>query len=135
MIGRLDKMRSYLAFSLVVSSLILSAVAVAQDQAGDYTPPSYPANSGQPDYAQSGWKVVAKHLNCRKLPGVSQPIVGVFHQGNAITAATSIGSRDNLPTTAFIKSDAQGKPWMKIKEFKGCFVRANRAYITPDKSR
>jgi hypothetical protein len=126
-------MRDCLSLPLVALSLTLSTVAVAQDQSGDYTTQSFPSSSGNPEYAQSAWKVVANHLNCRKRPGTGQTIVGVFHQGNRITAETSVGSRDNLPTESFIKSDAQGKPWMKVKEFNGCFVRANRVYIAPDK--
>lgn len=93
---------------------------------------NYPADPENDNYAQRYWQVVVKQLNCRRSPGTQQPIVGVFQRGDRITAVTSRGSQDNLPNDAFLKLDAQGKTWLYVSEFQGCFVRANRALIAPE---
>ena len=121
----------FATLGLISFFLSLAPIAQATDLNGNYTPADF--NTGT-DYALSTWKVVAPQLNCRQRPGTTEPVVHTFNQDDPLSAVTSQGSRDNLPDSSYLQTDAQGKPWIRVHapiDSGECFVRANRSYVAP----
>jgi hypothetical protein len=122
-----------IALGVLSFSLIFTTVAQAVDSNGNYTTADFfpPDNPNEP-YALSTWTVISANLNCRKRPGITQPILRTFKKNDPLVTIVSEGSHDNQ---GFLKMDGQGKSWMKVSLTSTstgiCFVRANRIYISP----
>jgi hypothetical protein len=120
--------------ALSASSLALAAPPLPQpDRQGDYYSNEAPVKGQAPPPLMAGslWQVVALQLNCRRDPGLNQPIVRQFIQGDWLQAEVYRGGSDEVLLNAL---DGTGKPWMPVrgKTWRDrCFVRANHRFIQP----
>lgn len=133
---------------LTVSALTLMAVTIAHstcaqppalpqpDRDGNDFSNETPVKGTAPHPLMSGsfWQVVSSKLNCRSHAGLNYDVVRQFKQGDRLQADVGRGGADEVMLNF---KEATGQPWMRVRNARGqnlnCYVRANRAYIQPDR--
>ncbi|HEY9824960.1 MAG TPA: hypothetical protein V6D19_05900 [Stenomitos sp.] len=126
---------SLIGFAFVASAQV--PIMLGLDRNGDYfsNENAVKGNVESPLMQGSLWKVLPIKLNCRSGAGYQYRILRQFHQGEIVQADVGRGGADEVLLNA---KDINGKPWMLTRSAQGkayhCYVRANKAYIQPDRA-